>query len=172
MIAEFVDYKYFLAQLRDPNFEPVLELRTVAVSGITTVIDKVLMGKRTETVLNYPSCYELVPSGGIDPGSMVDNKIDLSKQFEVELFEETGISATEVKEIRPLALIYDESKKMYDICAEIIVNYSVLKEFLDPSDEYEDLAWVAKQEVPRVMKRHKNQFVPLSLFLLEMLQFH
>jgi hypothetical protein len=171
MVAEFVDYKYFLAQLRDPNFEPVLGLRTMAVSGITTVIDKVLMGKRSDTVTNFPKCYELVPSGGIDPGSVVDNKIDLIKQFELELWEETGISVTEIKQIRPRALVYDDNLKMYDLCAEIVVNYSVLKEPLDPSEEYEDMEWIAKSDIARQVRRHKEQFVPLSLLLIDMMKF-
>ncbi len=171
MVAEFVDYKYFLAQLRDPNFEPVLELRTVGISGVTTVVDKVLIGRRSATVSTFPNCYELVPSGGIDPSALVGDKIDFVKQFEVELWEETGISVTEIKEIRPMVLVYDENLKMYDLCAEIIVNYSVLKEFIDPSEEYEDIEWIPKSEIGREIRRHKKDFVPLSLLLLEMMKF-
>lgn len=171
MVAEFVDYKFYLAQLRDPNFEPVLGIRTVCVSGITTIVDKVLMGRRSPTVSNFPKFYELVPSGGIDPGSLVTNKIDITKQFEVELWEETGISVTEVKDIRPLGLVYDEDQKTYDFCAEIVVNYSALKEFLDPSDEYEDLAWIPKHDIEKIIRRHKKEIVPLSLLLLQMMGF-
>ena len=85
--------------------------------------------------------------------------------------EETGISVTEIKEIRPMVLVYDENLKMYDLCAEIIVNYSVLKEFIDPSEEYEDIEWIPKSEIGREIRRHKKDFVPLSLLLLEMMKF-
>lgn len=168
LIGEFIEYKYYLAQLRDPNFEEVLKIRTLAVSGITTTVDKVLIGQRAQDVSAYGNWYELVPSGGIDPRSHVDDRIHVARQFEMELWEESGISVAEIKGIRPLALIFDSKNKIYELCAELSVNYSILKEPLRPSEEYQKLEWVSKREIKEFVAKHEGQLVPFSFYLLQL----
>lgn len=166
LYGEFVDYKFYLAQLREPGLKEVLDLKIVAVSGITTTADKVLFGKRSEQVTQYKNFYELVPSGGIDPEALVGTKVEISKQFEKELWEETGISTTEIRETKPFALLHDLEHDSYEICAEISVNYLMAKETLRPTPEYQKLLWVSKGEVQDFIKRHAQEIVPLSLHLL------
>ncbi|MCE5318714.1 MAG: hypothetical protein LLG04_15305 [Parachlamydia sp.] len=51
------------------------------------------------------------PPGGIDPHALQGGQIDLKEQFQRELWEETGISVTEVKGIQPFLLVHDPSKQ-------------------------------------------------------------
>lgn len=166
LVGEFIEYKYYFAQLTDPQLASVLNIQTLAISGITMTGDKILVGQRSEDVTTFKNFYELVPSGGIDPNAQVQERIDLKRQFELELWEESGISTTEIKSIKPLALIYDQQNKTYEIAAEITVNYTVLKEDLEHSQEYQKLQWFTKRELMEFIKKNKN-FVPLSLFLLQ-----
>lgn len=171
LIGEFVDYKYYLAQLRNPSFIELLHIRPVCISGITLAGDKILIGQRSSNVTQYQDYYETVPSGGIDAeinaGSLVNEMIDLPRQFQKELWEETGISVTEIKKIEIFSLIYDPNEEMYDLCAEIHVNYSILKESIQPTEEYPKFQWLSKQELKKFINAHPMDIVPLSLHLLK-----
>lgn len=166
LLGEFIKYKYYIAQLRDPNLQQILDIQTVSISGMTLTGEKILIGQRSDQVTAYKNYYELVPSGGIDPNASHGNQIDLKRQFEIELWEETGISVTEIKGIKPIALVYDTKNKSYEICAEINVNYTILKENLNPSEEYQKLQWFTKRELADFIQKKEKEFVPFSLFLL------
>ncbi len=168
--AEFVDYKYYIAQLRNPQFQDILNLSPISISGITLAGSKILIGLRGKELTTYPEAYELVPSGGIDPRALVEGKIDLLKQFELELWEETGISVSEIKDYRLLNLIYDRKSKIYEICAELQVNYGVIKEeLITEGKEYQQLMWVPRSEISSFIRKKGDKFVPFSLFLLKSL---
>ena len=170
LVGEFIEYKFYLAQHRDDGLRELLNIEPISASGVTLTGDKVLFGKRSENVTAFPLHYELVPSGSLDPGAIKDGYIDLEKQFEVELWEESGISVTEVRKIEPLALIYDTERRIYELCAAISVNYGVTHETPAFSDEYEDLKWVSKSEVAAFVRKNRKSFVPLSLELLKLVK--
>jgi hypothetical protein len=167
LVGEFVEYKFLLAQLRDPELKEKLQIRPVSVSAITLAGEKVLFGKRSEHVTTDKGAYETVPSGGIDSRSLVDGKIDLHRQFTDELWEETGISVTDVKNAAPFALIYDALRNSYEICGEILVNYNILKEELPPNEEYDSLTWVSKSDLQTFVAKHQKEILPFSIFLLK-----
>jgi len=166
MEGEFVDYKYYIAQLRDPSFRQVLDIKPLSVSGITSSGNKILVGQRSKHVTECPEFYELVPSGGFDPTSVRDGHIDILKQFQTELWEESGISASEVKDFNLLKLVYDPDNRNYEICAKLHINYTILREELQPSEEYAKLMWISKEEMGNFINKNKSQFVPFSLYLL------
>lgn len=168
LIGEFIEYKYYLAQLRDPNFISALNIATLAISGVTTVVDKILIGRRADHVTTYANFYELVPSGGMNTRAQVNDRIDPIRQFEMELWEETAISVTEIKSIRPIALVFDLENRQYEHCAELSINYTILKEELQPSNEYQELKWISKKEVKEFIHKHEQEFVPFSLFLFHL----
>lgn len=167
MVGEFIDYKFYLAKLRNPNFLEELKITPICVSGITVAGNKILLGKRTDQVTQYKNFYELVPSGGIDPLALAKEQIEIKRQFEQELWQETGISVTEIKKIEPFMILFDPVNNLYEICGEIQVNYAVLKEILHLSDEYQSFLWMTKNEFRDFFEKHPNEFVPLSLFLLK-----
>lgn len=167
MIGEYIEYKYYLAHLLNPSLVPSLQIQPVCISGITTVADKVLIGRRSAHVTNYKQAYETVPSGGISPSAEKEGRIDIIKQFQLELWEETGISVTEIKDFNLFALVFDPPNKQYEICAEISVNYTVIQEELESNEEYEAFTWVSRSEIKAFAAKHSNEFVPLSLYLLK-----
>lgn len=171
MVGEFIDYKFYLAQLRDPGLEPLLKIELISVSGLTVSGDKVLLGRRSNQVTQDAGKWEAVPSGGIDHNAQRGNTIDLKEQFGRELWEETGISVTEIKRILPFLIVRDPYTHIYEICAEIDVNYTVVREERQPSEEYSELVWVPKSEMKTFLKKHGNEFVPFSLYLIQTAKF-
>ena len=127
--------------------------------------DKILIGRRSRLVTQYPGHYEAVPSGGVDKNAQRGAKIDLNEQFERELWEETGISVTEIKRIRPFLLVHDRKTHTYEICAQIDVNYTVVKEERPPTEEYQELFWLPKAEMKVFIKKYGSEFVPFTLYL-------
>lgn len=164
MVGEFIDYKFYLAQLRDPGLQPLLQITPIAISGFTLAGDKLLIGRRSQLVTQYRSLYECVPSGGIAPSSLRGQEIDLEEQFRREFWEETAISVTEIKRIKPLQIVFDGS--FYEICAILEVNYTVIREKLEPTEEYSELFWVPKAELKNFLKKHETELVPLSAHLI------
>jgi hypothetical protein len=166
--AHFVEYKYYLAQIRKPELHQQLQLNPVSVSGYTHTKDHVLIGLRSKNVTEYKNLYELVPSGGIDKDALVEGQIDIQKQFFLELYEEAQIASQNVVSVRPFCMIYQSSTFHYELCAEIVVDPSMLR--LQPffSDEYTQLRWMPKSELLQFVEENKNKFVPLSLYLLKL----
>jgi hypothetical protein len=165
--GEFVDYKFYIAQLRDPGLEPLLNIAPVSISALTFAGDKLLVGRRSGDVTQYKNLFECVPSGGIDPAAVRDQKVDLQEQFSRELWEETHISVTEIKRILPFQLVQDFSTHHYEICATIEVNYMVVHEERKPTEEYSEFIWVPRSEIKNFLKQHASEFVPFSLHLIE-----
>lgn len=167
LLGEFVDYKFYFAQLRDPQLHESLQITPVAISGLTFSGNKVLFGRRSQEVMQHRGQYETVPSGGIDSNALRGQQIDLKEQFQRELWEETGISVTEVKDIQPFLLAYDPSTHIYEICAVIEVNYPVVYEEREPTAEYKEFVWIPKSDIKTFTAKHNAEFVPFSLFLLK-----
>ncbi len=169
LVGEFVDYKFYIAQLRDPGLELLLQIAPISVSAMTLAGDKLLMGRRSQEVTQYRDLYECVPSGGVDPKALSGNKIDLREQFSRELWEETGISVTEIKRINPFQLVHDVENRHYEICATIEVNYGVVHEARGATEEYREFAWVPRSEMKTFLNKH--ECVPFTRYLLETVRF-
>ena len=52
MVGEFVDYKFYLAQIRDPGLKPLLQITPIAINGLTLAGDKLLIGRRSD-IMRY-----------------------------------------------------------------------------------------------------------------------
>ena len=167
LLGEFVEYKFYYAQTREPSLKELLQIRPVAISGLTTTANKLLMGQRSEKVTEYQKFYEVVPSGKIDAEGVDGEQIDLFKQFQRELWEESGLSSTDIRDIIPFAFIYDKERDSYEICAEIHVNYLAASENLRSTEEYQKLTWILKSDLENFIKRHASECVPLTLHLLQ-----
>lgn len=167
LICEFVEYKYYLAQLRDPSLERFLNIKTVCVSAITLAGNRVLVGHRARSLTVHPGLYELAPSGGIDPTALENGKIDLIKQYMVELEEETGILKDHVKKVNPFALLYEPTMRCYEICAEIHIDPNHTDVSKGTHEEYDELFWLPMQDVPKFIINYRDRIVPLSLWLLK-----
>ncbi|MBA3815436.1 MAG: NUDIX domain-containing protein [Parachlamydiaceae bacterium] len=175
LVAEFIEYKYFLAYVQEPSLRKKLGIKPISLSCITRTSKAVLVGQRSEVVMQYPLWFELVPSGGIDAGSIEGEKgerINVIEQALRELEEETGYLAEVVQQATPFALVYDSNTAMYEVCVEIVLHSDKVNpkvnQSLPPTFEYDVLKWVYKADMPAFIQQHSENFVPLSLHLLNL----
>ena len=123
-----VEYKHYLAQRLGID----LGITPLAVSGIVFYQENnskiFYVGKRSETVTQYPGYYEFIPSGSIDAKNPSNNQpVDYSKQLFVELKEELGVPYENIKSHNTFCLIFDEIDRVYDIGIEIEIEKTELK---------------------------------------------
>lgn len=167
LLAEFIEYKRFLAYVLEPSLRKDLSINPLSLSCITHTSMAFLFGRRSQAVLQYPLWFELAPSGGIDAESAEGERIDIAGQALRELKEETGYSSTAVQQLNPFALVYDSSTGIYEICIEIMIKPETDQQRLAPTQEYDILTWVAKDELPLFIQQNEKKIVPLSLHLLK-----
>lgn len=167
LVGEFVEYKYYLAQLRAPELESQLRIRPVSISGMTYAADKILIGLRSETVTQHPLWYELAPSGGVDAGMISEGRINILKQFEIEFIEETGLQPSDIQSVHPFVIIYDEQSQSFEIGATIQIQPASAGNSI-ASDEYIRFFWVAEKDLSPFIAKHRSKIIPLSLHLLSL----
>ncbi|MCP3905775.1 MAG: NUDIX domain-containing protein [Planctomycetes bacterium] len=124
-------YRYFAVQ--DDDFD--LGVRPLGVKGITRRADgRVLLGRRSARVAGYPGRWELAPGGVVEPGE--HPAITVVK----ELREETGLACGEPTAI---AVLYDDVVRTW----EIVYRLTPADERAAASDEYDEVAWCAPEEI-------------------------
>jgi HAD superfamily hydrolase (TIGR01509 family) len=178
----FIEYKLYLAQMRDPSLREVLPIEAVTINGLTCAGDKILVGQRSPLMATHQGLWELVPSGGIDPTAVQDQSIDYSGAALRELEEETGITPPAVLSVTPLAICRalncgldcakdsvceDRKANLVEICVKIEIHEETIKTFDPPKTEYTSFEWLDKKALETMISDHPNSFVPLSIFLFE-----
>jgi len=162
--AGITDYKTFLAQPRDPSLYEDLGVRTLAVSGLVTVDDEIIFGKRAEHLTQHPGLWELVPSGGMD---VSNSPID---QFFLELEEELGIPKSRVLSTSVFLVVEDLIAHTMDFCvmAELSGSRQELESFINRhTGEYSEFKWVNSQEIQGFCENLGfGRFVGVSLEIL------
>ncbi len=166
VLGFFVDYKYLLAQVRDPELQKVLNIIPACVSGVAYSGNKILFAKRSSAVTQSPHAFECVPSGGIDTQGTKEGEIDIYKQFQQELEEESGIK--KIKAYKYFELVYSPEESIFEICAQIELDPQEANKLPSPNAEYTEFIWVDKREIPTFCK--DRTFVPLSLHMLRTLK--
>jgi hypothetical protein len=118
--CHFIEYKHYLAQ----RSGIALGITPLAVSGIAFYREnnskKFFLGKRADSVTQYPGFFEFIPSGSIDASNTdSNNAIKYEEQLMIELKEELGISYENIKSCNAFCLILDEKEKVFDIGLEL-----------------------------------------------------
>lgn len=86
------DYRWFIAQQRDPSLREHLNVRPLSVSGFLTCGDGAVIGRRGTQVEQNPGEWELLPSGTIDPAAInAQGEVDFARALHLEMREEIGI---------------------------------------------------------------------------------
>ena len=156
-------YKYFFAQLRNPELN--LNITPIGVSGI--IIDEennTLLAVR-QNVTEYNGYYELIPAGSIDSSKREGSNILFQNQLITEFEEETRISKDVVKEIQPFCLIFDKNHGVYDICSKIHI-YGSLKNKLN-TEQNEEYRNIEKMNLKNLLSNiEHNKYVPTSITIL------
>ncbi len=114
--ARLASYRHLVAQRALPGLFEVLRIRPLAVSGVLACPEGLVVGKRAAMVTQDAGAWELVPSGGIDPGVALSGEVvNPVAQLLAELYEEVGIAASSVYGTAPFCLVEDQESHVLDI---------------------------------------------------------
>lgn len=163
--GSFVDYKYYMAQLAVPELKASWQIHPIAISCICVWGERVLLGQRSSLVTDFPGCFELAPSGGIEPAAAVNGRIDVVKQALIELEEEAFIVSGQVKTCLPMALVQELTSGTYEMCMRMELHEG--GEVLASSEEYTKLQWMSQKQLKAFASLERGRFVPFSLFLID-----
>ncbi|MBY0471654.1 NUDIX domain-containing protein [bacterium] len=163
------EYKYFLAQSLDSTLRSEMKLRALAVTGLASYQDSILLGKRSQTVQTEAGVWELVPAGGVTSDKIrSDGNVDFLQQLLQELEEETGLAGNAVQDLKPFALVEDETLGTLDIGIEI--SLKSLDSLLTSSEEYEKIHLVPRNKLSSFSL--ENSMAPVSKKFLEKIYGH
>lgn len=160
-----VEYKYFLAQLKDPTLN--FNIKPLAVSGV--IFDKnqnVLVAKR-QNVAEYNQHYEFVPSGGLNPSHISEKEILFIDQLKEEFVEETKLKLETIEKITPFCMVVDKQHQVYDLCCKVQLNVTLPENF-KTGPEYCDSRLISFRELASFIRA--NNFVPTSKMLAEIMK--
>lgn len=131
VIGHWVPYRFLYAQVVCPRLREVLGLVTLGVRGLAKREGSYLLGKRSQTVTQYPGLFEWAPGG-------VLSQLDYQTQLLEELDEETGMKGSSPI---PFALVWNRPSSIVDICChlEVVGEPQV-------SSEYTEYRWVPSPE--------------------------
>ena len=156
-------YKYFFAQLRNPQLN--LKITPIGVSGIIVDENNSTLLAIRQNVTEYNGYYELIPAGSIDSSKRDGNNILYQNQLVTEFEEETNISKDNIKTINPFCLIFDKAHGVYDICSKIYIKRN-LNDLLKSihNAEYKNIEILKLDNLHKMIK--DNIVVPTSLVFL------
>lgn len=109
-ISGFIaEYRWFVAQRRDPTLREYLNIRPLSVSGLLTCDEGVLIGRRGALVEQNADEWELVPSGTIDPTAIgAQGNVDFTAALETEMREEIGLDRSALSSALNAVLIVED----------------------------------------------------------------
>ncbi|MCP2000805.1 NUDIX domain-containing protein [Nitrobacter winogradskyi] len=169
------EYRYFLAQRREPSLHAALKIKPLAVTGILSCPDGVLFGRRSDRSEMDAGCWELVPSGGVDDTAVGSaGRVSIERSVLTELEEETGIGASELSaHSRAVALVEDPQSHVTDVgimlattssAAQIRRRFAALEK-----REYSELEIVAPADVGAFRRARVDSLGAVSAALLDTL---
>lgn len=167
LVGRFVEYKSYIAQLRDPSLKAYLPIHILGLTGVTQWQDQYLIGCRAPHVTLYPCCYEFAPAGGFDDTAVEHRQASIAKQLGMEMEEELGISSDDVIEITPTLLMREPLSGDYEICAKIILNPVRTQKIIFPTTEYSSCIWLNAPALKKFFEESGDLVVPLSRQLLQ-----
>lgn len=167
LCGHFAPYSYFLARYCDPTLP--YDFRPISVTGICLAHGKALLAKRGN-VTQYPGCWELVPSGGLEPEVVLQQGgiIHVEAQLLAELTEETGISASQVEQVIPLGLILNDESGVFCLAFALLFQTLPNHESHATHAEYDNMVWVPNEELDKYFGAGKTDFVPVSKALIQL----
>jgi hypothetical protein len=162
----FTEYRFYYAQKQSGQS---FGLTPLAVSGLIICEDHVILARRASHVTSYPGLLELVPSGGLDRDSALDDGlVDFRQKLRDEFAEETRQPTEAILSIDPFALIHDPADPVYDIACRLHLNIGCaqLAAGLAQSDEYGDPVAVPLADLSQWLAAHQGDVIPTSRAIL------
>lgn len=167
------EYRYFLAQRRDPSLYAELKIRPLAVTGVLCCKNGIVFGRRADQTEMDAKLWELVPSGSVDDQAVNhDGRVSLERSILIELHEEIGIRASEVLiPSTAFALVEDSESHVTDAGLVLKIDCSgeqILEKFSELENrEYSALKVVAVSAIPEFRRRCGTSLSQVSGALLD-----
>jgi hypothetical protein len=168
-------YKWWIAQRRDPGLFEALAVRPLAVSGVTRLADGLLFARRSGATTQDAGLWELAPSGGLDPTCRRPGG-DLAAAWQLlnELEEELNISEGSLAgPPRAFAVMEDDIDHVVDIVFELNISQNsrqVDEIFRKMANrEYTELGVVEERTAAAIFAQQSRPMSPASSALLEFL---
>jgi hypothetical protein len=143
---ERVPYRYFLAQMRVPELKKNLGVLPLAITGMVTLAEGKLMGRRSRDVVVEPGVVEFAPAGGLDQEDIVGTVVDPLTGFRREWREEIGFDWPEGGELRVVGRCPDPVAGPIDLIVtgrlDLPLEEVVRRHRESGSHEYEELVAV------------------------------
>ncbi|ABA03914.1 NUDIX hydrolase [Nitrobacter winogradskyi Nb-255] len=169
------EYRYFLAQRREPSLHAALKIKPLAVTGTLSCPDGILFGRRSDRSEMDAGCWELVPSGGVEDTAVGSaGQVSLERCILIELEEETGIRASDLSApSRAVALVEDPQSHVTDVgimlatacsAAQIQRRFAALE-----NREYSELEIIAFAEVQAFRRDRARSLSAVSAAVLDTL---
>ena len=109
-------FKWYLAQLTNPELRGHLRVRSLAVSGLCLAKGHLVFGLRHPSLSLDGGLWELAPSGGISgQNPEPDGSFSFTRQFYTELREELGFAPKQQDRIEPFVIIEDTATNIWDM---------------------------------------------------------
>lgn len=147
------EYKHYVAQRQGIE----LGLTPVGVSGVIVAKEgnrnQVILGRRTQSVTQYPGALEFVPSGGVNADSETSSNIEPQRALLQEFEEETNISSDNVICVHPVCVIKDVIDNVVDICYLMPVRIApeVIIKGIKASNEYDDAMSISLDQIDKFL---------------------
>lgn len=158
-----LSYRYLLARRRDPGLRHAISVRPLAVTGLLSCADGIVLGLRAAHVASHAGQWEPAPAGGLD-------RADPAAQVLDELREELGLGARDVGTPRPLTLMETGSEGVFDIVYRLhtpLRGDDVRAAWTaNATDEYRDIAIVRPADIGTFLRREQDRLMPGTAPLL------
>jgi len=100
------EFRRSLAQIDRPELYDQLRVRSLAVNGVISCADGVLIGRRSSHAVYQAGQWQLPPAGSVDQSAEApDGTINFARQLLQELQEELGVSPERIEGLTPLCLV-------------------------------------------------------------------
>lgn len=164
LVGRIVEYKHYMAQMRDPALKSYLDLLPLGVSARTISGNSILIGRRSQKVFLDRGKLECVPSGGVDLHARNGDYLDMRRQIEIELHEETGLPSSHIQNYAMLGIV--KADNICEICVELTLDDGLEKTDLMINDEYSQFFWVEKNQIAKFLEERSAEIIPVSRWLL------
>lgn len=119
-------FRYHAAKLAKPSLNDALKLRSCGVLGLLRLADgRLIMGKRNDTVLIDPGCWQFAPTGAVDERAAPEpGPVDIIGQIIIEAEEELGISAEVLTDLRVVGCASSADRGVHNLIVSGTVTMS------------------------------------------------
>ena len=169
IVGHWTEYRRVLAQVRQPSLFEALGIRSLAVNGLITCADGLVLGRRSADAVYLPGYWQAAPAGSVEaePG----DEPDLDRQVLVELREELGLTPADVTAMRPVLAIEHADTRIVDV-GFLLETHRTFREIerlhrAAGNTEYDDLLLIAPGSLREFLARDDPMLTPSARFLLQ-----